>query len=95
MVVNKRTSKADKFAQTSQDIMTLAEAVKCLREDMKSLKRKRESQGETPPAKRHADSQGPTTSTSQEGKGEYSSSLQVLSDGETKHETDSDDSDDE
>lgn len=91
-MVNKLTSQADNFVQASKDIKTLAEAVKCLREDMKSLKRKQEDQGENPPAKRHADTQGPTASTSQEGNGNGSSSLQITSDGEN---TDSEDSEDE
>lgn len=96
--VAKRTSQTDKFAQTAQDIKTLAEAVKCLREDMKSLKRKHQSQGDNPPAKRHADSQEPTASTSRESNGDKSSYLQITSDGEnnnTLHETESESSEDE
>ena len=86
-VVNKLTSQADNFAQATQDIKVLAEAVKCLREDMKSLKRKHKDQGEDLPAKRHADTQELTPSTSH---------LQTASDGtHTVHDTDSESSEDE
>ena len=79
-VVNKLTSQADNFAQAMLNIKILAEAVKCLREDMKSLKRIHEDQGEDPPAKRHADTQELTASTSH---------LQTFPDGtHTVHDTD-------
>ena len=63
-VVNRLSSQTDNFSQTAKNIQTLAEAVKSLREDMKSLKRTTtEEQEEVPPTKKKSNLQERTVET--------------------------------